>query len=188
MEVGTMHYQLKIQLTNADFLAFNYFHSLESTIGKKQFKQARTVFAVVMAVIVALVLLISGWSTFSALFTVLIGLFSVLFLLFLKKIAKLNIRAQINTLKKSGKLPFEPEANYDFYEDCFIIRTENMCSEDSYATLERIDVVENQYAFLYNSSMSAHVLPIAQIRDQVNQEAFLQFLSTKCGTMETHSR
>ena len=68
-----MQFQLNISLTEEDYLSFNYFHMLESIPGKKRIRKARTVFAVIMLALAALVILILGLTTFSLLYALFSG-------------------------------------------------------------------------------------------------------------------
>lgn len=179
-----MRFQLDVTLTEEDYLTFNHFHALESASGKKQVNKIRIVYIAFMAVLAAMVIFVLGWTTFSAANTILLGLFTVLYMLFFKKLVKRNIKAQIKRIKKTGKLPFEAVAKLEFYEDKLVEITAAKRVEQSYNIIERICVVADRYVFLYNSSVGAYILPIPQIKEQINQDDFLRFLSQKCNTVE----
>ena len=91
---------------------------------------------------------------------------------------------QVKQLKKAGKLPYNKEANLEFYEDKIVAVSENSQAELNYSGLERLCIVKNRYIYAYNSSLSAIILPIPQIRQQVNEGEFLQFLTEKCPNVE----
>ena len=86
----------------------------------------------------------------------------------------------IAELKKIGKSSFTPTSTLEFYEDYFVEISPSVRSEQKYAAIERIYVVKDRYIFMYFSSTGAYVLPIAQIKEQINQEEFMLFLSRKC--------
>lgn len=179
-----MQFQLNITLTEADYLAFNNFHALESTPGKKQIRKTRIFFITFIAILMAFVVLVLGLTAFSAVYVVILGLFTVLYMLLFKNILKQNIKAQIKRLKKTGKLPFDSVSKLEFYDNMLVESTANKRIEQSYDVLERICVVGDQFIYLYNSSVNAYILPIAQLRAQLNQEDFLNYLSQKCNCVE----
>ena len=94
------------------------------------------------------------------------------------------MKVQIKRLKKIGKLPFDPESTLEFHEDKMVEITALQRTEQSYSIFERICVVKNRYILLYISSVSAYILPILQIKEQLNQDDFIEFLSRKCTNVE----
>ena len=181
-----MLFQLNITLTEEDYLSFNSFHSFESTHGKKLIRKSRIFFVSVMALLIVLVVFMLGVTTFSLTYAILLGLFTVLYMLLFKKILIRNIKAQIKRLKKIGKLPFDPVSTLEFYEDKMVEITESARLEQSYSIFERICVVADRYILLYRSSVSAYILPMSQVKTQVNQDDLLRFLSGKCNTTENY--
>lgn len=179
-----MFFRLDINLNEDDYLAFNNFHSFESVQGKKLIKKTRFFFILAMVILAAPVVLMLGWTRFSMIYTTLLLLFTLLYMMLFKKILARNIKAQIKRLKKTGKLPFDPVSTLEFYEDKLVETTASTRTEQKYDVLERICVVAERYVFLYNSSVGAYILPVAQIRAQLNQEDFIDFLSKKCSTVE----
>ena len=179
-----MLFQLNINLNEDDYLNFSIFHSFESTHGKKLIRKTRIFFILAMVSPVALVVLIGGWTTFSVIYATLILLFTLLYMVFFKKISTHNMKVQIKRLKKIGKLPFDPESTLEFHEDKMVEITALQRTEQSYSIFERICVVKNRYILLYISSVSAYILPILQIKEQLNQDDFIEFLSRKCTNVE----
>lgn len=179
-----MRYQFNVTLTEEDYLTFNYFHSLESAAGKKAIKKSRIFFVAAMAILMVFFILITGWRTFSIAYVTLLGLFTVVYVLLFKKILKRNIKTQIRKLKKSGKLPYDAEAVLEFYDDRLVEITADKRIEQRYDGLERICVAKEPYLYLYHSSVNAYILPVRQLKAQVNQEEFMSFLLTKCSCVE----
>lgn len=181
-----MQFELNITLTEEDYLAFNHFHALESANGKKQLMKVRIFFTAFIIVLIALVLFICDCSPISIAYAIVLGLFTLVYMLLYKKVVKRNINGQIKRLKKAGKLPFDLESKLEFYDDKLVEITTDRRVEQSYTAIERICVVKNQYIFLYNSSVGAYMLPIPQLQKQLNQDNFLRFLSSKCSTVENY--
>ncbi len=179
-----MLFQLNINLSEDDYLDFNKFHSFESMHGKKLINKTRIFFVLAMIILAALFLLVMGLTTFSITYAVLLLLFTLLYMVFFKKILTRNVKTQIKRLKKVGKLPFDPVSTLQFHEDKMVEITALQRTEQSYSIFERICVVENRYVLLYKSSVSAYILPVTQIEAQLNQKDFIDFLSQKCTNVE----
>lgn len=175
-----MPFQFDITLTDEDYVAYNCFHAFYSPQGKKNIKRSRIFFITVMSLMVLIGL------TISITFAALLAIVTVVYMVFFQKIVERNIRKQIQRLKKTGKLPFEATTTLEFYEDKMIETTPTARTERTYEKLERICVLEGRYIFLYDSSVTAHIIPINQIGDLDKQAAFICFMSKKCSTVEYH--
>lgn len=179
-----MLFQLNINLSEEDYLSFNNFHSFESVNGKKAIRKNRLFFTLSVIFLAVLLVLVMGLTTFSVIYTALLLLFTLLYMVFFKKILTHNMKAQIKRLKKTGKLPYDPVSTLEFYEDKIVEITESSRTEQSYNIFERVCVVKNRYILLYKTSVTAYILPVAQINTQLNQQDFVAFLSTKCTNVE----
>ena len=179
-----MLFNLNININENNYLSFNNFHSFESVHGKKLIRKTRFFFILTMVILAALVVLILGWTTFSITYAALLLLFTLLYMVFFKKILTRNLKRQIKRLKKVGKLPFDLVYTLEFHEDKMVEITALQRTEQSYSIFERICVVKNRYILLYHSSVAAYILPVAQINTQLNQEDFIEFLSKKCTNVE----
>ncbi|MBQ7817325.1 MAG: hypothetical protein IJ388_00830 [Oscillospiraceae bacterium] len=181
-----MRFQFDIALTEEDYLAFNYFHHIESADGRKQVQIRRVLFLFFMAIMVALVIIIRGWTVYTTIYTVLMTLFAFVYFLCFNKSAKRSLKAQIEKLSKSGNLPFDPISKMEFYEDHLVDISAKMRIELSYEGIKRMCVVANRYIFLYDGIASAYILPLSQIKEQVNPDDFLRFLLLKSKTIENY--
>lgn len=179
-----MLFQLNINLNEDDFFAFNNFHSFESLHGKKTIRKTRLIFILAMIILAVLFMLVMGLTTFSVIYTALLLLVTLLYMVFFKKILTRNVKTQIKRLKKIGKLPFEPVSTLEFYEDKMVEITASSRTEQSYNIFERICVVKDRYILLYKSSVEAYILPVVQVKAQLNQEQFVDFLFNKCTNVE----
>ena len=181
-----MLFQLNITLTEEDYLAFNDFHSFGSAQGKKLIRRSRVIFISLMALLMVLVILFIGTTAFALSYAAFLGLFTAVYMILYRKILKRNIRVQIKRLKKQGKLPFDPVSTLEFYDDKIMEITPSKRTEQNYSIFERICIVQGKYILLYYSSVGAYILPIPQIQMQIDQDAFLRFLSGKCDTIENY--
>ena len=179
-----MLFQLNINLSEDDYLDFNKFHSFESMHGKKLINKTRIFFVLAMIFLAALFLLVMGLTIFSITYAALLLLFTLLYMVFFKKILTRNVKTQIKRLKKVGTLPFDPVSTLEFHEDKMVEITAEKRTEQSYSIFERICVVKDRFILLYNSSVGAYILPIMQVKAQVNQEELINFLSNKCSNVE----
>lgn len=179
-----MRFQLDITLTEQDYLAYNCFHSLESRTGKKLLRNSRLLFIAIIAVFGVLYVSMSGWTPSTVLYIIVLSILSLVYLVFFKKTLQFSVKAQIKKLKKVGKLPFDPVSKFEFYEDRLVEICPSKRTEQSYDTLARVCIVPDRFILLYTSTVGAYTLPISQVTQQVDLEAFLRFLSEKCKTVE----
>lgn len=179
-----MLFKINIRFTEEDYLAFNTFHSFKSAQAKKQIRKSCFSHIAITAFIVVLVISILGWTTFSIVYSTLLGLYTILRILLLRKRINRNIKSRIKQLKEKGKLPFDPESTLEFYEDKLVEITPAKRTEQNYTIFERICIVKDRYIFLYFSSVGAYTLPLAQVNAQVNLDDLLSFLAGKRITIE----
>ena len=179
-----MRFQLDITLTEEDYLAFNLFHTLESSHAKKQAKKRRTSCAVIGAFLTIYVALTFGRTNFLTMFVTVVGVIAVLLLLFFRRILIWGIKRDIKQLKQTGKLPFDPVSKLEFYEDTLVEISPTARTELRYDALEHICVVKGRFVLLYSNSIGAYILPISQVHAQLDHSAFLLFLSQKCSIVE----
>lgn len=179
-----MRYQVNVSLTEEDYLAFNEFHAIESIQGKKALKQALTLFITLMLFLIAIVTVGYIYDVFSITYLIALFLFSLLFVIFFKKVMKYSVKAQVNKLKKAGKLPFDAVSTYEFYDDKLVEVTQDSRIEESYSRMEQICILKERYILLYRSSIAAYILPYRQLADQVDVQEFLNFIIPKCKAVE----
>lgn len=179
-----MRFNANITLTEEDYREFNYFHTFQTKYGKKAVKQGRILFLACIAILSALIVMLRGWSFFSLIYVIMIVIFSAIYMLLYKRHVAINVDAQIKRLKKLGKLPYSPAATLEFYEDTFVEITPGKRVEQSYDKLERICIQGERYIFLYDSTVTAYMLPIPQLKTQLNVEELIHFLTQKHNTVE----
>ena len=179
-----MLFNFNINITEDDYLNYNLFHSLESSHGRKMALKGRIIYVSVLLALAALVLIVLGFTMFSIIYDAILLIMVLRYMVFYKKIVGRSIKRYIIRLKKMGKLPFDSESTFEFYEDKIIETTPTKRTEIQYDGIERVCLVSNRYAFFYNSISSAYVLPIPQIKEQVNFTEFVSFISKKCKNVE----
>lgn len=179
-----MHFEFFTKITEQDYLDFNYFHALESAQGKKQVMKSRIALLVFYVLLLSAVILLAGWKTYTVwyIFVVLVG--ALLHVLLLKHSMKRNIKRGIENMKKSGKLPYDEESKLEFFDSMFVEISPVNRTEHKYQAVERVCVVKDRLVLIYTSSVQAYVIPALQLRQQVNMDEFLSFLTLKCGMIE----
>lgn len=182
-----MKYQLNITLTEEDYIAFNNFHAIESKQAQKTIKKSRTIMVCCLLALMVFVVISSGWNTFSATYIALLLPLTILLSLFFEKMMHHTVKTQVKLLKKTGKLPFDPNSCFEFYDDKLAESTPSKRTEQSYASLERVCLIADRYILLYNSSVGAYILPVAQVKTQVSYEEFWKFLCLKCKNIEQYA-
>lgn len=178
-----MLFRINVSLTEDDYFAFNQFHSIESKAGKKQLKKTRNMFVICIAIMVLGVFMLNDL-TYSITFAAVVSFFSIVYLLFFKRLMKMSIKMQLKQMKKIGKLPFDSTAVIEFYEDRFAESTDSRRTEQTYASLDRICILKERYVILYMDSVRAYIFPVPQLKMQIDQEAFLDFILQKCNKVE----
>lgn len=176
-----MPLQLHCTNTEETYLAFNYFHALESNDGQKQLRKTRFLFVGLMSLMIVLFLVIMGVTTTFAVYAIALACFTLVYALCLKKVVKRNIDLTVKRLKKLGKLPITPEFTLEFYEDRLVEISPGKRVEESYSAIERVCWVKGRFVLLYNSSASAYIIPEHQIEDLT---AFLEFLTQTFSEVE----
>lgn len=179
-----MLFNFKINLVEDDYLSFNLFHSLESSHGRKAAMKGRVIYVSVLLALAVLVLVVLGFTLFSVIYDAILLIMILRYLVFYKKIIGKSFKRHIKRLKKMGKLPFDAESTFEFYEDKVVESTQTKRIEFSYDDIERVCLVSNRYVFLYNSSISAYMIPISQIKEQISFTDFVAFISKKCKNVE----
>ena len=180
-----MQFEINMKITEQDYLEFNYFHLIESAQGKKALMKRRVLTAVLIALLSGLVLMLANWGVYgNVAYLAFVGVYTIIDMLLMKKSVKRNIRNSVNHMKKEGKLPFDEESKYEFFEDVYVETSRNSRTELKYEGIERVCVVKERFVLIYSNSATAHVLPFSQLCQQVDADTFLTFLSQKCGEME----
>ena len=181
-----MRYQLEIKLTEEDYLQFNLFQAFELPHSKKAMQKSRLTFLGVVVLLLAVYIWIAGATPFSIVYSLVMCLITTIYLAYYKKLVARNIRKQIKKLCKTGKLPFDENSVIQFYEDRIVETAASSRIEKGYEALERICVLGDCYILLFTSSVAAYILPMPQVKAQIDMQDFLSFLSGKCDTVEYH--
>ncbi len=176
--------KFQVHLNDNDYFEFNKFHQLQSHYGASVIKKTR----ILLTVLFGILILFSFWSNGftedgflnAGIYLVLLIIFQV----FLKKFFLETIKANIKHLKKQGKLAYSEYSEIEFLEKSFTETTPTNKTEQSYASLERISVLDGKYIFLHTNNLMAYILPANAFRNQEEYDTFLQFIQSICPTVD----
>ncbi|MBQ1223071.1 MAG: YcxB family protein [Clostridia bacterium] len=181
-----MQYKLDVELTDKDYLEFNLFQTFKSAVGKKNIRKSRVIFLAAIAALALLVVVLRGFTTSGLIYLGLLAVLTVVYMILFKRIMAASLVKQLKALKKSGKLPFDPKSEIEFFDDKFIESAKTNRNERSYDSIEKICIYGDKYIYLFTSVASAYILPVPLVKKQVNYNAFVKFLSQKCSATEQY--
>ncbi len=179
-----MLFQLNTAVTEEEYKAYLLFDSLESLRGKQNIRKARLARLFFLPVFLFSCFYFWNRSPSFALFGAAMFLYYLIQILFLKMIIKRNVNRYINNAKKEGRSLFDPFAQYEFYEEKFIESSPETRVEQNYSAIRQIHIVKERYILLYTFKSVVYVLPIPQVKAQLDEKEFVTFLSSKCANVE----
>lgn len=181
-----MLYLFQIQITEKDYYAFNLFHALRSPYGKPSVRMIRILFAIITVVLVGYVLFPFTGELAQIISAVHLLIITSLLQLLVHPIFILILKLNIRQMKKTGKMPYSPESTIEFYDTTFKEITPGQSSEYAYDKLERISVVRGQAIYMHLNNLGAYIIPENCFPTPADTENFIQFLKTKCKTIDTY--
>ena len=176
-----MNYSINVTLTDKDYYTFNKFCLLKSHYGKKRNITFRLALCVISLFPILYSLFRSGFS--SAIIAN--ALLLIIFQLLVNPFYSLTIKLNMNSLKKSGKLPYSANTHFDFLNDKFVETTLEGKNEVNYSAVERVSVTAG-YIYVHINSLSGHILPRSAFESKEQYSDFLEFLKTKCNTIDIY--
>lgn len=87
-------------------------------------------------------------------------------------------------LKGKSKKPYTPESTLEFYDDFFKEIAPDNKSETNYTAVEKINVVMNQYVFIFIDSIRGFIIPFNCFETPDEEKEFLAFLGTLTKNIE----
>lgn len=179
-----MRFQLKMNITEEDFLRCVYFRNLESARGKKELFQNRMRILACYAILTAMIIAIRRPAAKTALLCLaFFAAYSSVHMLLYKYLVKVRLKRWLQKTLKTGDSHFDPEAKYEFHEDKMVEVTELTHLERRYDGVSAVNIIGNELIEICHGA-SGCILPISQIRQQVDYDAFVQFLREKCANAE----
>jgi len=177
-------YKFQVLLNDDDFYEYNKHHQINSPAGKSGLLLYRIIVPLatlcIFTSIIAIFQTVLG-SYLTVTITVFITYFVTMtvFLIFSKRILLMSQKSGIKRMKKNGKLPYEPEYEIAFYDDCVINTSRNMTTRFSYSIVERVDKGDKAIYIYINVNM-AQIIPLAIFPGESEKRAFLEYLRSRC--------
>ena len=91
-------------------------------------------------------------------------------------------------MKKSGKLPFSPEARLGFTDEGILEITPDGRMEKRWESMERLCIREGKVWYLFMNNTAAFILPVEQIRVQTDEVEFRRYLESKFSLVEVFEK
>ena len=178
-----MKYTFSYKIEKDDYYQYNRYHVRNSAFAKRRRLTMRILLAVIF-VIAAVLFFITDW--FNGEFPALSIAYLVVglgFCIFFNQLTDLAIRRSIKKMQKTGKLHYDKEITYEFYDDFFREIAPDMASEIKYSIItdvaEGTQKVGNNTIYLYINVQQAHIVPLRVFRDEQERVEFLQFIKGK---------
>lgn len=175
-------FKYHIVLNDEDYYEFNKFVSFCHPQGKKNQKNARIFFSIMMALIALIIMIFEGFSYYSYGTAFVFCLAIVLFNITVAPLSKLIVKLNIKSFSKSLKRPYTQDYVMEFNDESFFEITDDSKTESLYSALESISVINNKYIYLHIDRLRAYIVPVTVFScpDECNE--FLAFLSNKSRT------
>ncbi len=167
-----------ISLDDEDYLEFNQYHFLHSGTGKRALGTYRLIIPILCLVLALLVFVITSDLAFFAIVSALLTVYSVIWILFSRKLILRAQRKSLGKLKQDGKLPYQKESTLIFEADVILEITEETENRTRYSMVEKVAGTETAL-YIYTSSLQAFILPLAAFSGEEEKQRFLRFLKAK---------
>lgn len=176
-------FKFNVNLTDNDYLEYNKFWNFRSHYGKHQLITMRIVLAVVIGIFMLAVLIMNGFSKDGFIGIIPLAILLALMEIFLKRYVTYTLKAQLNSLKKKGKVAYSPVSVLEFYDDYLVETTENNKTEQKYSSIERVSIIRGTVYFHVNS-IGAYILPITAFENKDIYDKFVEFIKTKISIID----
>lgn len=178
-----MRFQLKVQVTEEEYLEQILYEDMKSPRGKKRMVKNRLRILVSYALITALFLVISRPSVkYTMYFLAFLVVYSAVHMLLFNSIVKFRLKRWFKRAMKDGTAHLDREAEYGFYEDKLVETTRSTNTEQTYEGVTGVCIRENMITIYAGAGY--YMLPVSQIKQQVDYDAFATFLAEKCKSVE----
>lgn len=181
-----MYFNLKILLSDNDYLDYNCFWNFKSPYGRKQMIKFRISFFVIFAVMIAIFLFGNGISRQTIISVIPCIILLVIFQALLKPFTKTLIKTNFKALKKNGKTPYTESSVIDFYDEHLIESASQSTIEHKYSAIERVSIVPDKVIYIHVNSLMAYIIPVSCFESMAQYENFIAFIKTKCNNVDVY--
>ena len=89
-------------------------------------------------------------------------------------------------MKKNGKAGYSPESVLEFGDETFIETTPDNKTEQRYASIERISIVDNKMIYIHVNNIMAYILPLSCFETKEQYDEFFEFIKTKSANIDIY--
>lgn len=180
-------FNLKIHLTDEDYLKFNLFHQLRSPYGKQQILSLRIMIAAIFVLSAFLALFLSDFSGLGFVYAVPLILALVIMEIFSKPFFGRALKRRVKILAKKGKMAYAPDVEMEFFDDYFTEITPESRAEQKYSLVERVSIVGTGEIYLHVNNLGGFILPRTAFSSGEERAEFIRFIKTKCETVDFYT-
>lgn len=181
-----MKFRFDVKTTDEDYLKFNKFIFFRAPYGRKIITRYRIFIAICVGIICAVSLIGNDFSRESLTGIIAYALVLIMFEFLIVPVYGFVMKKQIKMLKRTGKLPYSPEAVLEFYDDKFVEITESCRTEQNYNSVERISIVGDEVIYIHVDTMRGYVLPRCCLGSDTEYNDFVEFLRSKCAVIDSY--
>ncbi len=161
-------------LDDNDYYDFNKFHMYHAPMNRKRVQYGRFLWPVTYMALAALFFRLTHNVTSYYIY----GAISVCWLLFYKQMNNFLLKRRLLKIKKSGKLPYEPQVTMDFSQDQITEKTSTSEAKSDYSQIEHVFTGDSA-VYVYKSAFSAYIIPNRVFRDADEKKSFIDFMESK---------
>ena len=170
--------RVTVNLNDEDYIAYNISHQFGTKTGKDAIIAGKVLHVILCIGLIIFICALDAGPILTVIeIAAVIGLYVYILISYDNRIKK-RIRRKVEQIKKTGKLPYEPEATIDLNDDCIMEYTPSTTRKIEWKDIEQIRTDE-EHAYLQFSTMQALLIPFRCVGDQKDQ--LLSLVTAKTG-------
>lgn len=171
--------EIKYKISEDDYIEFCGYNLSNTPLGRKNLNAVRISIPVFAICVLVIMWVLKVSQTLLIIEVALLVPFSVLWVVFAKRILLWNTRRLIKKLKSTGKPPYSEEGTLIFEDESIV--DSNDCAETrvKYSAVNKLCVTEAAIYVYFSSMQQAVVLPKSAFENNANMENLIAFLKDK---------
>lgn len=170
--------RVTVNLNDEDYIAYNINHQFGTKSGKDAIMLGKLIHVLLCIGLIVFICTLDAGPILTVIeIAAVIGFYAYLLISYDSRMKK-RIRRKVEQIKKTGKLPYEPEATIDLNDDCIMEYTPSTTRKIEWKDIEQIRTDE-EHAYLQFSTMQALLIPFRCVGDQKDQ--LLSLVTAKTG-------
>ena len=183
-----MNFSFNVNLSDDDYLKFNYFMATESDIGKKQVLKYRILLIVIWLIGALVILLRANFSRHVLPFLPFYLVVYLIIRLTYIPCLKWHIKRQIKSMKKNGTMLYSPHTTLEFYDDFLVETTPDSRSEQKYASIKSVSIVTGKAIYFHINYAMAVILPMSCFGPNAQYGDFVEFVQKKFNNVKVYDK